>query len=614
MYGGINIFIKYKIIILSLLLTLSAVGYARAGSMGGQGGLLGEGGSNIGGMLGHLGVPLLMANTISSPLGPGNVITGPLGLGILSMSNAPIAQVIGSGSLAVMDNIIHGQTAGPTIMNSITSPLGYGTSGLGGFGGISMLGTPGIGSIMTLGLTAPGFINPLGIGVSPMSPSFMGPLMTGLGPIAPGFMNPFMIPGAMIPTIMSPLMNPGLMMPSMMNPLMMNPAPMMPSYMNPWMMGGHNPMIPSSISPPAIGFPEIPFLYDFNPINNQGPEPVVLNNLDSDPMNQQSEDCRLNSRYLGLVIFTRRDGITIKAKGIWDDCNKKMLLGHAEGGVLPGGQTPDYRWWYGCSPTSAGMMMAYFDLYGWFYNGLAYDLIPGGIAPLETFSFPDPLYPNGPISICNIAIASAEHILDFWNFPSDPLASFGLTGDPLALGRDSLQFNCLADFMGTSQDGLTPQGDGNPDGITQFWFYADGSVLSSNPAYYPTWFEPNYSGMVGLVEWAEYCGYLNAYATNQYLTGYLGNTIGFDFYAYIRHIGSGRPVILHLADWALDAGHTVLGYGYNDLTQEALIHDVWSPEPHIIPWTNEAFTYSDPAGNIYNFELYGVTTFQPDAW
>ena len=43
------------------------------------------------------------------------------------------------------------------------------------------------------------------------------------------------------------------------------------------------------------------------------------------------------------------------------------IVRRAQGGVLT--NSPGYDWWYGCSPTSAGMIMAYYDRNG--YGGLA---------------------------------------------------------------------------------------------------------------------------------------------------------------------------------------------------------------------------------------------------
>jgi hypothetical protein len=54
----------------------------------------------------------------------------------------------------------------------------------------------------------------------------------------------------------------------------------------------------------------------------------------------------------------------------------------AEGEILS--NAPAYDWWYGCAPTSAGMMMGHYDING--YAGLRYDnLVPGGTAELPSY-------------------------------------------------------------------------------------------------------------------------------------------------------------------------------------------------------------------------------------
>ena len=127
------------------------------------------------------------------------------------------------------------------------------------------------------------------------------------------------------------------------------------------------------------------------------------------------------------------------------------------GYFVQGGIAPDYDWWHGCSPTSAGMMMGYYDING--YGSLTYDnLVPGGVA--ETTTFPPGTY------LANDAIASSGHVADFY---SDGDGASGDDVDPLWRSFDS-----LADFMGTSQDAY-----GNSNGWTLFWYASDGSVLTA---------------------------------------------------------------------------------------------------------------------------------------
>jgi hypothetical protein len=73
------------------------------------------------------------------------------------------------------------------------------------------------------------------------------------------------------------------------------------------------------------------------------------------------------------------------------------LVAHTVSGSLSGAGT--YDWWYGCSPTSAGMLLGQYDR-----NGYS-NLVPGGPAEVNTF--------GNPGALVNSAIASSGHIHDF---------------------------------------------------------------------------------------------------------------------------------------------------------------------------------------------------------
>lgn len=262
--------------------------------------------------------------------------------------------------------------------------------------------------------------------------------------------------------------------------------------------------------------------------------------------------------------------------------NGRLLALHTEGKTTLN-NAPDYDWWYGCSPTSAGMMMGYYDRNG--YGGLYYDnLVPGGQAELSTFG-------PGPY-IANDAIASKGHTDHF--YPGDMVTAYGNSGDDIP-GRTSAQFDSLADFMGTSQDSV-----GNSNGSTSFWNCVDGSRLyASNifgygPYYYNT------SGMFGMWEYVEYTGYgsedPDSNFFNQYIKGYGNNpNMGFTFTDYMAEIDAGRVVMIHVE------GHSMFGYGYDALTNEIILHDTSSPAEHSMTW----------GGSYYDMELYGVTCFIP---
>jgi len=75
-------------------------------------------------------------------------------------------------------------------------------------------------------------------------------------------------------------------------------------------------------------------------------------------------------------------------------CGWAALAGGAEIGFYRQGDVnlaplgPSYGWWYGCTATSAGMMMGYYDING--YGGLNYgNLVPGEVAEATTFLIPN---------------------------------------------------------------------------------------------------------------------------------------------------------------------------------------------------------------------------------
>jgi hypothetical protein len=241
-----------------------------------------------------------------------------------------------------------------------------------------------------------------------------------------------------------------------------------------------------------------------------------------------------------------------------------------QAGITTLSNAPDYEWWYGCSPTSAGMMMGYYDRNG-FDN-----LVPGGTAELSNYGSPG--------ALANQIIASSGHIADFWK-------GYGQSGnDPLGSGRTIPDdFDCLADFMGTSQDGMSVTGIGswdNSDGSTTFWYFNDGSPMhASDIEYYET---HGYAGMIessgmyGIGEYVSYAGYDTTTLYNQYIDT-LGLSDGFSFADYKAEIDAGRTVMIHTEN------HTMFGYGYDDSGASDLIYinDTWTAAEHTMIWGGE---------------------------
>jgi len=236
-----------------------------------------------------------------------------------------------------------------------------------------------------------------------------------------------------------------------------------------------------------------------------------------------------------------------------------------QGGQLT--DVPEYDWWYGCSPTSAGMLLGYYDR-GGFTN-----FVPGGDAELSSWS-------GGGSPLANDMIASSGHIDDFYD------GGYGASGDDDPAPHHS--FDSLADFMGTSQDSL-----GNSNGATTFYYFMDGSPFHYTDAV--TYSVSDSDGMYGIWEYIDYSGY-DVDTLYTQLTDNMDLTYGFTLDDYIAEIDAGRPVMIQVEN------HSMLGYGYDDTDNSTVyLRDTWSSGVHTMPWGG-----SYPHGED-NLAMWGVT-------
>ena len=218
------------------------------------------------------------------------------------------------------------------------------------------------------------------------------------------------------------------------------------------------------------------------------------------------------------------------------------------------------------------MAAGYYDING--YGGLLYpNMVAGGVAELSA-------YPPSAASLgCN-AIASQGHVADFY------ISGYGGSGDDVAPPHHS--FDCLADFMGTSQDSC-----GSSNGSTTFWYATNGAATHwydldpLGPPY-------NQGGMCGIREYIQYAGYDVTDIYNQYIDA-LGLTYGFTWAQYCAEIDAGRMVLIHVDN------HTMLGYDYTAAGQLVHLYDTWTQsDSHQMAW----------GGAYSGLGHYGVTVFE----
>jgi hypothetical protein len=220
----------------------------------------------------------------------------------------------------------------------------------------------------------------------------------------------------------------------------------------------------------------------------------------------------------------------------------KVVVARRDGGTIAG--VPDYDWWYGCTPTSTGMMMGFYDRNG-FSN------IVQGTAELDSF--------GGPAPNANAAIASSGHIADYW-------IGYGTEADPNP--GSTRPDDSLADFMGTSKWAKC----GSPDGSTWVYNWNDGHPWT--PADAVAYGVAGCELISGIDRYVTSRGYPYEDLKSQYISaiGALGMTLA----QFQTEIDAARPVGVNIE------GHTMMGYGYSGST--IYVNDTWSSPVHTMPW------------------------------
>jgi hypothetical protein len=195
-----------------------------------------------------------------------------------------------------------------------------------------------------------------------------------------------------------------------------------------------------------------------------------------------------------------------------DPLASRPILG---GPTLPG--TPEYEWWYGCTPTAAGMLAGFWD---------------GQPGRGNLFDGDARIWYGDQDTGTKAMVASRAHITaglengrtygDYKNSPSYP--------------QHLANPECVADFLKTVDGGTYPSAVA--PGIEQFI----------------AWDNPRTALQEGLPA-----------QTAQLYVPFLGGT--FNYSVFKAEIDAGRPMLLNLLTLETDTkvvGHSVVGYGYQD--------------------------------------------------
>ena len=247
---------------------------------------------------------------------------------------------------------------------------------------------------------------------------------------------------------------------------------------------------------------------------------------------------------------------------------------------------PALTWCFGCSATSAAMMFGHYDNSG--YPNMYTGPTNSGVFPMTNATWGTAVINGETRALCPLSATRLDlddrttkgHVDDYW-------IMYGSSApDPfIDQWTEHTHGECTGDYMGTNQSLF-----GNSDGSTTFYYYTDGA-----PLYDYTNCEPSCrDGCHGLKLFGESRGYNVETNFSQYIYGHNGNTQGFTFEDFKNEIDAGRPVLIQLA------GHTVLGYGYNDTGSIVYIHDTWNYSDHSMTW----------GGSYAGMQHYGVAVLR----
>jgi len=235
------------------------------------------------------------------------------------------------------------------------------------------------------------------------------------------------------------------------------------------------------------------------------------------------------------------------------------------GDITVDGEIPELEYMYGCTVTVMGMLLGYYDLYGYQGYDLS-DVIDGNVALDSRGSDGDIYNKNEFDSVLGKATATQGHVDRFFGQSAANEKKYTYIDGKVANGLNIDAWDCLADYLGTNQ-----YWRGNGDLSTSHYFCDLAWLKSTGQTYYV-------SGENIPAKYVDYKYGLELYVQSK---GYdlddkltyteKVDTAGgsFTFKDYMAEIDAGRPVLISIV------GHSMIGYGYNADTQEIIFDDTY---------------------------------------
>ena len=252
------------------------------------------------------------------------------------------------------------------------------------------------------------------------------------------------------------------------------------------------------------------------------------------------------------------------------------------GDVVLSNPVPEAEYMYGCLPTAVGMILGYYDLYG--YRGTSLSAIIDGDVALKSRATDGNKYNmNAFDTVLGNAIASQEYVYRFFSrdgidaviagnytpTTSQEELEYSFVGDGDAM--NTADWNCLADYLGTGQYWRGNSNYSTTNSLTTLEYLLNYNFRISISDEYTTKTIDyrNTSMLYGLDLYVKSKGLALDYEiTGAYIADVAGGD--FTFEDYMAEIDAGRPVIVSIT------GHAMTGYGYNAATREIIFDDCYS--------------------------------------
>lgn len=295
----------------------------------------------------------------------------------------------------------------------------------------------------------------------------------------------------------------------------------------------------------------------------------------------QDKNYSLDKYIIGRKIDNKgKETVSIIVPGIPPEHHREPIAVTTRSTVLLS-NVPAFDWSFGCSATVGSMAAGYYDNNG--YPNMYSGPTNYGFMPMNNSIWGYALINGENRALCPLSATrngldgrtTRGHVDDYWiqygNTDPDPFITNGWT--------EHTPGDCTGDYMRTNQSNF-----GSSDGSTTFVYYVDGSPFSGSDG----------DGTYGLKQFYQSRGYNVVSYYSQYIYGWDGNSLGFTFEQYKQEINNGRPVMIQIA------GHTMLGFGYDDTGNTVYVHDTWDYTSHTMTW----------GGSYADMVHYGVSVVQ----